>query len=112
MASVRISKGQVDYVIDFTPPDGARINRLCEADISSIAESIIKSKKHILTELFIADTNERSHKEVAHDLGLTPENVTMMRFQFIQEGRTPSLKRTRILERFYWKGINKQIQKS
>lgn len=58
-------------------------------------------RNSILVSLFLRDTEERSHQAVAKSLGTTANHVTMMKYHWKVEGRSPTPKRLEYLEKYY-----------
>jgi uncharacterized protein (DUF1786 family) len=58
-------------------------------------------RDEIAVALFIDDTDHRSLKEVADDMGVSYGTVKMMRFQLKNEGRKPSRKRMNLINKLY-----------
>lgn len=73
--------------------------------VNSVSDDLKQQMKEIeselLVELFLKDSNERSHAEIGLDLDMTAGQVKMMRHQLGKEKRTPYEKRFQILKKFY-----------
>lgn len=107
MATLDIEGSSDRYIVE--KKDGQPINffHLKEID-RGLLKKILKdpaTKKQILVDLFLNDTNERTIEEVANDLGIDADKTRMMRYQFRTEGRMPYSKRVEILSNFYLKGL-------
>lgn len=98
MAYIFFSTGGKKYAMS---PDELFLMEPVPEVSESLKEQMEESKTALIVEMFLKDSSERNHAEIGEDLGLTANQVKMMRHQLGKEERTPYEKRLQILKNFY-----------